>query len=277
MGLQPTSDSTSHATSNERTRRAKTGLARPVPAPTTTNDRHSSSGDEGGRHNNEGVAGRKYRIHWSSTLDVDLARCNEGITLPRGGGRQKELFRLWHELHPELPATVNALTHCLSRIRKLGSVLAPSIGSVTMSPGSEVARQLGSVSPLSSEWLTVSPGSGIVHQSGDVLAHLPGGLSLSPGLDTAEVRGEDTDESRWNHRTRAATVSGASAPGESTSRPVTCRPGRPRKSRQLVLRQEVNWMGDIVLRERLLGLRSIAPLTNSARSFSQCRFVRRET
>ena len=84
---------------------------------------------------------------------------------------------------------VNALKQCLTRPRKLGSALAPSAGSLTVSPGLEFTHQPGSKSPLSSVRPIVSPGSGTVRQSGDVLAHSPGGLALSLSLDTIESVG----------------------------------------------------------------------------------------
>ena len=102
MGLLPISGVRESATSHVRERRAKMGLALPVPAPSTSNDVMSSIGEDGVRRNNDGVAVTKCRIQWTCALDADLARCSESITLRRGEGRQNELAQLWCELHPEL-------------------------------------------------------------------------------------------------------------------------------------------------------------------------------
>ena len=69
------------ATSHFWTRRAKTGLTWPVPAPITTNIGHSPNGEDGSSRNDDGVAGKKCHTQWSSILDVDLARCNDAISL----------------------------------------------------------------------------------------------------------------------------------------------------------------------------------------------------
>ena len=100
-----------------RETRARSGLSRPVHAPIPRNDDQLSSKIDGGRQSSEQVAAKKCRIQWSRSLEEDLVRCNELIHLAREGGRQKELFQLWLELHPELPAMVTALTQRLSRIR----------------------------------------------------------------------------------------------------------------------------------------------------------------
>lgn len=119
------------------------GLVQPVPAPTTTNGGESPSGVDGVRHSNEGVAVKNRRIQWSKALETDLARCNEAIPLSVGQGRRKELVRLWHELHPELPATGAALAQRLSRIRKSGNVPAPLPVESVPSPGLETAEIRG--------------------------------------------------------------------------------------------------------------------------------------
>ena len=196
MGLLPTSGLWNCATSQIRGKRAKTGLARPVPAPITTNDAWTSSGAEGDRRSNDGVAVRNCRIQRTSALDADLARCNEGISLRRGEGRQKELVRLWQDVHPELPATVNALSQRLSRIRKLGSVPALSPGGPTVSHNSVTLCQSDSEWTSSSEGSHMSSDSEIVRQPGNDLASSPGRSAIRTGSGNAEVRGEGSDEPR---------------------------------------------------------------------------------
>ena len=228
MGLLPTSGLWNCATSQLRGKRAKTGLARPVPAPITTNNAWTSSGAEGDRRSNDGVAVRNRRIQWTCALDADLARCNEGISLRPGEGRQKELVRLWQDVHPELPATVNALSQRLSRICKLGSVPALSPGGPNVSPNSVTPCQLDSKWTSSLEGSLVSSDSEIVRQPGNELASSPGRSAIRTGSGNAEVRGEGSDEPRRT-RTRARTDVAATTPGVSTPEVRIRRPGRPRK------------------------------------------------
>ena len=133
------------ATSRGRENRATSGLAQPVPATTSTNGGESSSVVDGVRRSNEGVAVKNHRIEWSKALEMDLTRCNEAIPLSVGQGRRKELIRLWHKLHPKLPALGAALAQCLSRILKSGkgNVLAPLPAESVPSPGLETAEICG--------------------------------------------------------------------------------------------------------------------------------------